>query len=98
MGWPVEWLKRMISAREFDMWCKYFERRPFDDESVHHVPIALLTSTYVNSQLPKGADGTTASDFLVFRKKEPEKPADVGAKFVAFLSRFKLFQKKPGPA
>lgn len=91
MGWPVEWLKRMISAREFEMWCKYFRRRPFDDESVYHVPIAQLASLYTNAHLAENKESTTPSDFLTFRPKQTQS-VDLDAKFKAFFLRFQQTQ------
>ncbi len=92
MGWPVQWLKRMISGAEFDLWCRYFKHHPFDDESVHHAPLAMLTSIYVNAHQERGAQRTVASDFMIFRKPKP-KPVDLDAKFRLFFASV-----KPDPA
>ncbi len=75
MGWPVEWLKRMISVEEFDLWCRYYQRQPFDDQSNHHVPLASLQATVANF----GGGKKKLTDFLVFRKSDDEKP-DLDAK------------------
>jgi len=83
MGWPVEWLKRMMSAEEFDMWCRYYRERPFDDESVHHVPIALLTSTYVNAHIQRGKPRVKVSDFLVFRQNRETSAEDLSERIKA---------------
>lgn len=88
MGWPVEWLQRMMSAKEFDRWCEFYRHHPFDDESVHNAPLALLTSIYVNAHQPKGVRKTNASDFLLFRDRT-EKPVDLDAKFRAFFGSLK---------
>ena len=67
MGWPVRWLKEMIDESEFALWCKYFQHRPFDDQSNFHYPIANLTATVAN--LAGGSRKLT--DFLIFRKQDP---------------------------
>lgn len=85
MGWPVSWLKRMIPAREFDLWCEYYRRRPFDDESVHQTHLAQLTSIYVNANRAEHTAPTRARDFLLYRQGEPEPEPDLDAKFLAFF-------------
>jgi hypothetical protein len=92
MGWPVAWLKRMIDADEFDRWCEYYRRRPFDDESVHQTHLAQLTSIYVNANRGDDTPPTRPADFLLYRAPEPEKTGDdldamLDAKFRAYFSR-----------
>lgn len=56
----------MIDTEEFTLWCRYFKRQPFDDQSNHHMPIANLHAGMV------GMMGSKANlvDFLIFRKRE----------------------------
>lgn len=88
MGWPVAWLKRMISAREFDQWVEYYKRRPFDDESVHQTHVAQLTSIYVNAHQKGNTKPTSAADFLLFRDNESETAPDLDAKFRRFFASY----------
>lgn len=83
MGWPVDWLKQMISAEEFDLWCKYYRHHPFDDQSNHHVPIASLQTTVANL----AGNKAKLTDFLVFRKRDDDKP-DLDAKLRRLFASF----------
>jgi hypothetical protein len=104
MGWPVEWLKRMISADEFDLWCRYYERRPFDDENVHHVPVAALTREFVGMFRGSDQEPLTLSDFLVFhpRNKSTDEPdgqaPNLDFKLRSFFERYNKSVAATDPA
>lgn len=84
MGWPVEVLKRWMSAEEFDLWCRYYRHHPFDDQSNFHVPIAALQAQVATAFGGKA----TLKDFLIFRDKE-EDEVDLDEKFRRFFAQLR---------
>lgn len=70
MGWPVAWLKEMVSADEFDDWCRYHARYPLDDQSNHHFPIASLEAALINVNRREGTRAVSLFDRLIFQKNK----------------------------
>lgn len=69
----VHVLKRDMPAWEFDLWCMYYQRYPFDPESCYQIPMARLAQIYVNAHLEKGAASVNLFDMLPFpRPVAPE--------------------------
>jgi hypothetical protein len=70
MGWPVSWLKEMIDAEAFDLWCRYHERFPLDDQSNHHYPVAALEATLINVNRAPNTPSASMSDRLLFAQRK----------------------------
>lgn len=83
-GLPPRVAKRMLTAREAQELRAYYQRFPFDDESLQVVH-AQQSALYVNAHLKDGADPVTADDFLPFR---PRADADPDAEFDATMQAF----------
>jgi hypothetical protein len=88
---PPRLLKRIWTAREANELRMYDQRFPIDDESNHHVMLALLATMYRNAHIdPKKDDPSQLKDFLPFlpRPKEGE-AVNLDDKMKAMLARFK---------
>lgn len=64
-GLPPRVAKRMLTAREAQELRAYYQRFPFDDESLQVIH-AQHSALYANAHLPEGAKPATAADFLPF--------------------------------
>lgn len=78
MGWPIKWLKEMIDEEEFEVWCRYFRRHPFDPVSLHQIPTAQLCAMYAGAHSAQGSATPRPSDFLPGIREESD--ADIERK------------------
>lgn len=62
------WIRHNVSAREFSEWREEFKARPFGDEGVFQVSIAILASLVANVNRGRNTPPFKASQFLPYFK------------------------------
>lgn len=62
--------KAMMSAREAAEFFAYAAGNPLDDQSNHHLPIASLQASYLNSKRESGKAPFKIQDFLLFGERK----------------------------
>lgn len=72
-GLPPRLAKRLLTAREAVELRAYYQRFPFDDESLQVVH-AQHSALYANAHLQEGAKPLSAADFLPFRPQPEPNP------------------------
>lgn len=99
-GVPVTVLRETIDADEFDGWCRFYRHCPFDPESLHWGPAAMITATIINAHGgDKNRNAVSAERFIPSRARSTDE-VQVGAagatlesKWAAFRSRHQAAQK-----
>ena len=82
-----------MSAAQGDMWKRFYQRFPFDPESIYYAPPASIAASIVN--VNGGRDGRAVSVRDMLLIKPPEKPETLDDKMRRIFSRM---PQNPKPA
>lgn len=82
-----------MTAAQGDMWKRFYQRFPFDPESLYYAPPASIAACIVNAH--GGRDGRAVSVRDMLLVKPPEKPESLDQKMRRIFERM---PKNPKPA